>query len=139
MYSLIIVGTVACLLLVSVTSKSQQSSKGIDVSPRFSIPFAERIKSRANSKGFGFAETVRYYCALGMEAEDFLLKRNPEMGNIDETRPARCRSNRQVLGIDSDLIPHLENNPWGFASKSKYVNHCIRKDIVARKNNHERK
>lgn len=135
----IIAISITSLLLVSATSTSKQTEPSKDVRPRFSKPFFEKIQARANSKGFGFAETVRYYCALGMQAEDFLTGNSPDIGNIDTIRPAKSRRHKQVFMIDSDLTPHLKNNPLGEASVTTYINHCIRKDIVARKNNHDNK
>jgi len=126
--------SIASLLLISSTSKSQ-SEKGIDVRPRFSKVLDERVQARANRLGLTFAESVRHYTVLGMEAEDFLAGNSPEIGNIDTIRPSSSRRQRLVIMVDSDLTPHVKDNPCGL-SASSYVSDLIRKDIVARKNKH---
>jgi hypothetical protein len=137
MVSTIIIGTVVSLLLVCATSTSKQSEEGIEVRPRYSPTLLAKLRARANSLGLGDAEASRYYTCLGMQAEDFFLGKSPDVGNIDTIRPAKSRRQKQVFMIDSDLIPHLKNNPYGEASVATYINHCIRKDIIARKNNHD--
>jgi len=95
--------------------------------------FFEKLRARANSKGFSIAEAFRYYVALGMQTEELIPTKVFERGDISEARPSTSRKNCHRFYIDSDLVPYLKNSPLGEASVSKYVSYCIRKDILSRK------
>jgi hypothetical protein len=111
-----------------------KSDKSVDIRPRISRHFYERLRARANNKGFSVAEALRYYVALGMQTEESIPTKFIEIGEIRETRPPTSRKHCMRFYIDSDIIPYLKPCPLAEASVSKYVSYLIRRDLLARKN-----
>jgi len=141
MMTSIIAVSLASLLLVSATSKSSsvkdKRNTRCELRASCSQILRDKVASRANRDGRDLAEQTRHYILLGILAEEAITGSASELGTVENEKPDRSRRHIQRYLIDSDLIHEISKTDQAQVSKSEFVNHCIRKELLRIKNDNK--